>query len=76
MVATYNFGSVYILISIFETTISNLCRKSIVFIKSSMILRTFNAVFKLSFKTILLFDCSGPFLSMSRHFYRKVRQMS
>ena len=64
-----------ILLSISETAISVLCRKSNVFIKSSMILRTFNAVFKLSFETILLFYCSGAFSSTFCHCYRKVRQM-
>ena len=64
-----------VLLSISETAISDLCRKSNVFIKSSMIVRTFNAVFKLSFETILLFDCSGAFLSTFRHCLRKVRRM-
>ena len=50
---------VTILLSISETAISNLFRKSNVFFKSSMVLRTFNAVFKLSYETIMLFDCSG-----------------
>ena len=40
-----------------------------------MILRTFNAVFKLSYE-IILFDSSVAFSPMCRHCYRKVRLMS
>ena len=61
--------------NISETAISDTFKKSNVFIKSSMILRTFNAVLKFTYETIL-FDCSGAFSPTFRHCNHKVRRMS
>ena len=49
--------------------------KSYIFIKSYMILPTFNALFKLSYK-LIVFDCSVSFSPTFHLFYRKVRRMS
>ena len=61
-----------ILLSISETAIADLFRKSNIFIKLSMILPTPYAVLRLRYSWIL-FDCSGAFLPMFRHCYRKIR---
>ena len=64
-----------ILVSISETAISDLFRKSNIFIKSSMILGTFkfNPVFKLSYETIMLFDCSWAFSPTFCHCHLECR---
>ena len=56
----FQFHFKEILLAISETAIPDLFRKYNIFIKSSMILRTFNAVFKLSYATEF-FYCSGAF---------------
>ena len=55
-----------------ETAISDLFRKSNVFIKSSIILQTFNVVLKLSYYCTKRYYLIA-FSPMFRHCYRKVR---
>ena len=68
-------GQLTILLSISKTAISDILKKSNVFIKSSMILRIFNASLKFSYKT-MLFNCSGAFSPKFHHCYSKMRGTS